>query len=77
MIEGCGWTAGTSICCFCGSETGGGGHTLSRWQNEGARRLGPNVCYNNGFKPGNYCYENTCFSPFYIWPAADSLQTFP
>jgi hypothetical protein len=67
-LEGCGWPAGKSKCKFCDSDISGDGHQLVRYENEGARRLGPNLLYAGGtFKDKNdYAAVNTYHSPFYL-----------
>ena len=75
-LEGCGWPAGKSKCKFCDSDISGDGHQLLRYQNEGARRLGPNLLFKNGkfTEPNDYASANTNHSPFYIWVSNGSLR---
>lgn len=46
-LEGCGWPSEKGKCRFCDSDISGGGHQLLRYQEEGARRIGPNLLFAN------------------------------
>lgn len=66
-VEGCGWPAGKNKCKFCDSDISGDGHQLLRWADAGARRLGPDVCFDGKkFVPGNYAAANTWHGAFYL-----------